>query len=157
MNAQLPPVRKTIHVNASPEICFRVFTEQLSQWWPLKTHHIAKVEAKEAIIEPRVGGRFFERGVDGSECLWGHVRAWDPPRRVVLSWELNAQWEHDARIRSEVEVTFTAEANGTRVDLEHRGFDDYGDQAGDVRKGVDSPGGWTSILQSYADLVAKQA
>ncbi len=143
-------VRKSIHVAASPERAFRVFTEQLGSWWPLATHHIGKVDAKDAVIEPRVGGRFFERGVDGSECLWGHVLAWDPPRRVILSWELNADWAHDPSIECEVEVTFLAEGDGTRVELEHRGFESYGEKAEEIRKSVDSPGGWTGILAEYA-------
>ena len=150
----LLPVKKTIHVEASPELAFRVFTQQLGSWWPLKTHHISKVDAADAILEPRVGGRFYERGVDGSECLWGHVRAWDPPRRVVLSWELNADWQHDASMTSEVEVTFVAEGKGTRVDLEHRNFEGYGGKAPEVRKSIDSPGGWTGILADYAKRVA---
>ena len=152
----LPPVRKSIHVEASPELAFRVFTEQLSTWWPLASHHIGKVDAKEAIIEPRVGGRFFERGVDGSECLWGHVRAWDPPRRVVLSWEIDADWKYDPTMTSEVEVTFRAEGKGTRVELEHRNFESFGAKAPEVRKSIDSPGGWTGILADYEQACAKR-
>jgi len=146
-------VRKSIVVGAPPERAFRVFTEQMGSWWPLATHHIGKVDAKDAIVEPRVGGRFFERGVDGSECMWGHVLAWDPPRRVILSWELNAEWKYDPSIKAEVEVTFVAEGSGTRVELEHRGFESYGDKAIEIRDAVDSPGGWTDILSGYGKRV----
>jgi DNA-binding MarR family transcriptional regulator len=76
------PIRKTILVSASAERAFQVFTEEVSTWWPLSTSHIGRVDAKSAVIEPFVGGRWFERGVDGSECDWGRVRAWDPPRRL---------------------------------------------------------------------------
>jgi uncharacterized protein YndB with AHSA1/START domain len=96
------PIKKSVLVAASPERAFQVFTEDMSTWWPLRSHHIGKVDAERVIIEPFVGGRWFERGVDGSECDWGKVRTWDSPRRLVLSWEITSDWRHDPSIQTEV-------------------------------------------------------
>jgi uncharacterized protein YndB with AHSA1/START domain len=147
-------VRKSITVAAPAERAFQVFTKEMTSWWPLGSHHIGKADAKEAVMEPFVGGRWFERGVDGSECDWGHVRVWDPPRRLVLSWEISADWKADASIQSEVEVRFTAEGSGTRVDLEHRRLDQFGARAEEMRGVLDSEGGWTSLLGSFAARAA---
>lgn len=147
-------VRKSVHVAAAPERAFEVFTSRMTEWWPLGTHHIGKSEAKEAVIEPRVGGRWFERGVDGRECDWGRVLAWEPPGRVVLSWEISCDWRHDGGIRTEVEVRFTREADGTRVDLEHRLLESYGDKALEMKGIFESEGGWKGLLDKFARRVA---
>ena len=102
------PVRKTIMVGTSAERAFQVFTEEMNTWWPLASKHIGKADAKTVVMEPFVGGRWFERGVDGSECDWGHVRTWDPPRRLVLTWEISSDWHDDPSIQTEVEVRFSA-------------------------------------------------
>jgi uncharacterized protein YndB with AHSA1/START domain len=143
-------VRKTLRVAASPERAFQVFTQEMSTWWPLASHHIGKVDAKSVVIEPVVGGRWFERGVDGSECDWGHVRAWDPPGRLVLSWEISSDWQHDPSIQTEVEVRFTPEGASTRVDLEHRDLHHFGEKAAQMRGIFDSEMGWTGILDAFA-------
>jgi uncharacterized protein YndB with AHSA1/START domain len=109
------PVRKSILVKAPPQRAFEVFTSGIGRWWP-PSHHIGKAELQDAIIEPRAGGRWYERGVDGSECEWGRVLAWEPPQRVVLAWQLSADWEFDPSLVTEVEVRFTPEGEGTRVD-----------------------------------------
>jgi uncharacterized protein YndB with AHSA1/START domain len=144
-------VTRSITVNASRERAFAVFTEKFFTWWP-KSHHIGTAELADAVIEPAVGGRWYERGTDGSECDWGAVLAYDPPERIVLSWHLQGDWSYDpdpARA-SEVEVEFAAEAGGrTRVVLTHRHLERHDDQ-GAVRRGVDSPGGWGGILADYA-------
>ncbi|MGZ3417446.1 MAG: SRPBCC family protein [Polyangiales bacterium] len=142
-------VKKSIAVAAAPERAFSVFTQQMSAWWPLASHHIGAVDAREAIIEPRVGGRWYEKGVDGSECLWGHVAAWDPPSRLVLVWEISADWKHDAKLRTEVEVRFTKEGNGTRVDLEHRLLENFGPRALEMKGIFDSEGGWNGMLAAF--------
>src|SRR5215469_5199354 len=137
------PVLKTIRVNAPAGRAFDVFTTRFDVWWP-KSHHIGKAEMKEAVIEPRQGGRWYEKGVDGSECNWGNVLVWDPPRRLVLSWRINSQFVVDDTVASEVEVRFVEEANGvTRVELEHRieALD-----AETMRSMVDAPNGWSAIL-----------
>jgi len=144
-------VRKTVTVNAPIEHAFRVFTEQHGRWWPLDTHHIGKVTAATAVIEPYIGGRWYERGVDGTECVWGSVLAWEPPHRLVLAWQITADWRYDLTLQTEVEVTFVAEGRGrTRLQLEHRYLDRYRDQAGMMRSIFDSEGGWTGILVRFA-------
>lgn len=147
-------VRKSITVAASPDRAFRVFTEGMSSWWPLVSHHIGKVDATDAVVEPFTGGRWFERGADGSTCDWGRVLSWEPPHRLVLSWEISADWQHDASLQTEVEVRFIAEGSSTRVELEHR-LQRFGDRAEEMRGIFDSPGGWTGLLQAFADRVAR--
>ncbi len=105
-------------------------------------------------MQPAANGRFYERCVNGSECEWGRVLVWEPPRRVVLAWQLNAQWTFDPDIShaSEVEVRFIAEAaDRTRVELEHRHFERHGEGAEAIRTGVSSPDGWSAILQQFVD------
>jgi uncharacterized protein YndB with AHSA1/START domain len=150
-------VRKTIHVAAAPQRAFDVFTSRMTEWWPLASHHIGKSQPKEAVVEPRVGGRWFERGADGAECDWGRVLAWEPPGRLVLSWEITCDWRHDAAIQTEVEVRFTQEGEGTRVDLEHRLLERYGDKALEMKGIFESEGGWTGLLQKFAARVAEGA
>jgi uncharacterized protein YndB with AHSA1/START domain len=148
-------VRKTITVRAPRERAFTVFTERFGTWWPAE-HHIGAADLADAIIEPRVGGRYYERGVDGSECDWGRVLAYDPPDRVVLSWHLQGDWKYhpDPAKASEIEVRFIAEGpDRTRVELEHRHIERH-DLADDVLRGIDSPDGWSGILQRYADKLA---
>lgn len=147
------PVRKTLTVRATPETAFRVFTEGFDRWWP-RSHHIGKAELARAIIEPKAGGRWYEVGVDGSECPWGEVLAWEPPGRLLLAWRLNAQWEYDPDLLTEVEVRFTALDDGqTRVDFEHRGFERMGAGGEAARAGVDSPSGWGAILAAFKDVL----
>lgn len=146
-------VKKSLHVAAPPEVAFRVFTAEMTRWWPLTSHHIGGVEAREAVVEPFAGGRWFERGVDGSECDWGRVLTWDPPGRLVLTWVISAAWRHDATLHTEVEVRFVPEDGGTRVELEHRGLDAYGAARDQMKAVFDSEGGWTGLLARYAELV----
>jgi uncharacterized protein YndB with AHSA1/START domain len=148
-------VRKSVHVAATPERAFQVFTRRMSEWWPLDTHTISQVKTTEAIIEPHVGGRWFGRNVDGSECDWGRVLAWDPPGRVVLGWEITADWKHDAALQTEVEVRFTADGAGTLVELEHRLLERYGDRGVEMRGVFDSDGGWKTLLARFADLAGR--
>lgn len=148
---KVTPVKKTIRVNAPAARAFEVFTARFDAWWP-KSHHIGKAEMKEAVLEPRAGGRWYEKGIDGSECHWGHVVAWDPPHRLVLSWHINSKFAYDESVESEVEVRFIAEAGGvTRVDLEHR---IESSDAEAIRASVDAPNGWSAILELFAQQVA---
>jgi len=144
-------VKKAVTVRAPIERAFRVFTAEMSSWWPLATHKIGAAAAKEAVIEPFVGGRWFERGVDGSECDWGKVLTWSPPHRLVLAWEITADWKYDAAIHTEVEVRFVAEGSATRVELEHRCLEAYGDRAEEMRGILGSPGGWGGMLDTFAE------
>ena len=132
---------------------FEVFPAGAGRWWP-KSHHIGQAEMQDAVMEPRAGGRWYERGTDGSECEWGRVLAWEPPHRLVLAWQLNADWRYDPDLITEVEVRFTPDGQGTRVDLEHRGLERFGAQAEAVRGQIDSEGGWPLILQLFADAAA---
>jgi uncharacterized protein YndB with AHSA1/START domain len=111
---------------------------------------------EKAIIETRAGGRMYSRQVDGSECDWGRVTAWEPPRRLVFAWQITHEWgyEPDLAKASEVEIIFTAiGAESTRVDLEHRHFERHGAGGSSMRTAVDSPNGWGGLLQMYADRV----
>ncbi len=155
--ADMNTLRKVVHVNAPPPVAWRVFTEQMRTWWPLATHKIGKTVAVDAIVEPRVGGRWYERGDDGSTCDWGRVLAWEPPTRLVLSWEISADWKHDPELRTEVEVRFTQDGNGTRVELEHRGLDHYGGRRDEMRGIFDSAGGWTGILERFSTHAVRAA
>ena len=119
----------------------------------MATHHIGAAEAARVVMEPRVGGAWYEEGVDGSRCPWGKVVAWDPPGRLVLTWEITADWKADAAIQTEVEVRFTAVDGGTRVDLEHRKLEAYGEMAETMRGIFDSEGGWTGLLGMFAAAV----
>ena len=152
--AATDPVRKQIFVKATPQRAFDVFTKEMQTWWPFATHHISKVDAKNAVMEPFVGGRWYERGVDDSECDWGKVLVWDPPQRLVLAWQISADWQHDAALLTEVEVRFTAENGGTRVDLEHRLLGSYGARAEEMRGMLDSHGGWSGLLDRYAGAIS---
>jgi uncharacterized protein YndB with AHSA1/START domain len=149
------PVRKEIVVEASQARAFRVFTEEHGAWWPLATHHIGEKDAETAIIEPRVGGRWFERAADGTECLWGKVLVWDPPGRIVLSWEIGANFKYDSALSLEVEVRFVVLGPAsTRIELEHRNLERLGEAAETMRGAFDSEGGWGGILKSYAARAA---
>lgn len=148
------PVHKTISVKTSVERAFTVFTERIDSWWP-RSHKLSEADLDTAIIEGKTGGRCYQRAVDGTECDWGKVTVWEPPHRLVVAWQLDGQWQYDPDIAhaSEVEITFTPEAGGsTRVDLEHRHFERHGASAGAVQSGVDSPNGWASLLQLFANV-----
>lgn len=152
MTAPTSPVAvsKTITVAAPIEHAFAVFAEGFDRWWP-RSHHIGEAELARAVLETREGGRWYEQGVDGSECDWGRVLAWEPPHRVVLAWQLTVDYAYDPDFATEVEVRFAAEGeNRTRVSLEHRDLERYGDKVDEVRATFESEGGWTGILERYA-------
>jgi uncharacterized protein YndB with AHSA1/START domain len=143
------PVKKNVVVKASPARAFEIFTAGMTRWWPA-THTILKVPPREHVIEPRVGGRWYAIGVDGSECDNGKVLVWEPPGRLVLAWQLNADWQFDPELVTEVELRFEPDgANLTRVSLEHRYIERVGAKAQIARDQVDAPGGWTALLDLY--------
>jgi len=122
------------------------------------SNHIDEVDMAEEIIEPREGGRWYERGVDGSECDWGYVIEWQAPERIVLAWQLNGEFEYDANLVTEVEVRFTAEAaEQTKVELEHRHLDRFGQTREKARTALDSDGGWGGLLRMFADAATAAA
>ena len=146
----VPAVRHEVVVAASPERAFAMFTTGFGTWWP-KTHTIMTVPVEEAVVEPRQGGRCYDRGVDGSICEWGRVLEFSPPHRLVLAWQINGQWryEPDVEQASRVTVTFTQEDGGTRVSLVHDEFHRHGSGGGDVAAGVGSPNGWAGALRLF--------
>jgi uncharacterized protein YndB with AHSA1/START domain len=146
------PVRKSITVKAGVERAFHVFTEEFDSWWP-RSHHIGKVPMKRAIVEGKIGGRCYTEQTDGTESDWGTILAWDPPHRFVIAWQIHGDWTYRSDIAqsSEVEVRFTPEPGGmTRVDLEHRHLDRLGPSGQAMRTAVESPNGWSGLLQLYA-------
>jgi uncharacterized protein YndB with AHSA1/START domain len=147
------PVRKSVEVEAPPELAFEVFANRIGLWWP-KSHHIGAADPETFAIEPRAGGRWFERGVDGSECEIGKVLVYEPPARLVLIWQLSADWKHDPALHTEVEVRFTAVGRDrTRVELEHRNLERFGDRAEELRGRIDAPNGWGGILDLFVGFV----
>lgn len=148
-------VRKSINVNAAQEVAWRVFTERMRTWWPLAYYKIGKANAIDAVIEPHVGGRWYERGEDGSTCQWGSVLAWEPPLRLLLSWDINADWQFDAALKTEIEVRFIADGQDrTRVELEHRHLDRYGTRRDEMRRIFDTEGDWGKLLEAFARTAA---
>jgi uncharacterized protein YndB with AHSA1/START domain len=148
-------VRASIVVEAPLERAFAVFTEEFDKIKP-REHNMLATDIAESVFEPRTGGRVYDRGVDGSECQWGRVLAYEPPDRVVFTWDISPQWqiETDLSRASEVEVRFTQESEErTRVELEHRHLDRHGDGWEGLREGVESPGGWPLYLQRYRSLL----
>lgn len=150
-------VRATTVVNAPLERAFRLYTEGMGTWWP-KEHHILEGELDRMVFEPRAGGHIYDVGTDGSECRWSRVLAYEPPDRVLFSWDINLEWklETDPERTSEVEVRFVAEAEGrTRVELEHRNLERHGDGWERMRDAVGSQGGWPGGLEVFANAAAQ--
>lgn len=144
----LVPVRKRIRVNATPARAFDIFTAGMRRWWR-GDYSINKSPIQDIVMEPRVGGRWFERGEDGSECQWGQVLAWEPPGRLLLAWQITAEWQFDPHLLTEVEVRFTVDGAGTLVELEHR-VEGYGAAAAQMREIFDGPTAWMGLLESFA-------
>ena len=148
-------VRKVMSVQAPQATAWRVFTEKMGTWWPLAQYKIGKTNAVDAIVEPRVGGRWYERGDDGSTCDWGTVLAWEPHSRLVLSWDISADWQPDPALKTEIEIRFIAEdKNRTRVELEHRRLDRYGARREEMRRIFDKEGDWGRLLAMFAEAAA---
>lgn len=147
-------VRASIVVRATIEHTFRIFHEDMTSWWPAR-HHIGQRPMVATILEPRVGGRWYELEDDGSQCEWGIVLTWDPPRHLELSWHIDGDFRYDANAQrsSRVDVRFQSLPNGsTLVELEHSGLDRHGPTWTRLRDGVS--GGWSGILQRLADFAS---
>ena len=144
----IAPVRKSIRVNASQARAFDVFTSGLGRWWP-RDHGIGKLPLQAAVMETRLGGRWYELAQDGTQTNVGKIIVWEPPKRFVMTWDINSRWKPDTTVSSEVEIRFIADgANATRVELEHRKFEQMGAEAGEsMRKDVD--GGWPGLLELF--------
>ena len=137
------PVRKSVTVPAAPQRAFELFTREIGTWWPLGTHSIGGDKITEVVFEEQVGGRIYERHSDGGEGEWGRVLAWDPPGRFAMTWYPG----HDSSQATELEVSFKADGDGTRVDLVHRGWEILADRAQESRNEYDA--GWGKVLSYY--------
>jgi uncharacterized protein YndB with AHSA1/START domain len=149
---------RSIVVEAPIERAFRIFTEDFGRFKP-PSHNLLAVDIAETVFEPRVGGYLYDRGLDGSECRWARVLAYERPHRVVLSWDISPHWqiETDLEKTSEVEVRFIAEGpERTRVELEHRHLDRHGEGWQGLREGVGGEEGWPLYLQRFAELIVPE-
>jgi uncharacterized protein YndB with AHSA1/START domain len=154
--AQDTTARTSIVVDAPIEHAFTVFTDGFGSFKPPE-HNLLQVEIAETVFESHVGGHIYDRGVDGSECRWARVLAYEPPNRVVFSWDISPQWqiETDLEKTSEVEVRFTSETpERTRVELEHRHLDRHGAGWEQERDGVGGDQGWPLYLERFAEQLA---
>jgi uncharacterized protein YndB with AHSA1/START domain len=144
-------VTRSVVVPLQPDAAFALFTDRFTEWWPKDSHHVLDAPAADAFLEPREGGRWYERTEDGAECDWGRVLEIDRPNRLLLAWQLTPKFEFDPDpdAATHVEVTFEPEGDGTRVTLEHRGFDVHGDAAAAMRESVGGDGGWRQLLELY--------
>ena len=151
-DATASAVRREIVVEAAAERAFETFTSGFDRWWP-REHKLGEADLEEVVLEPRAGGRWYERCVDGSECDWGEVLAFEPSRRLLLSWLLDPDFAIDADSPTEIEVLFKAEGpDRTRVTLEHRGLERFGPEgASKMADALDSEGGWRGILERFAE------
>lgn len=150
-------VRHEIVVDASIDRAFAAFVERFGDFKPPE-HNLLGAPITETRFEPKVGGHIYDRDADGNECRWARVLAYEPPHRVVFSWDISPRWqlEADESNASEVEVRFVAEtADRTRLELEHRHLDRHGPDWEALRGAVDSEGGWPLYLTRYSDLVAR--
>jgi uncharacterized protein YndB with AHSA1/START domain len=149
-------VTASISVDASAARAFETFTADIGSWWPAD-HHVLEAELAEMVFEPRVGGAVVDRGVDGSECRWARVLAYDPPRRLVISWDIALNWqvESDPEKTSEVEVRFIPQGpERTLVELEHRGIDRHGEGWQKMHEAVGSPNGWDAGMRAFAERLS---
>ena len=144
------PIQRSVTVNRSVEEAFRVFTEGISSWWPLQTHSIEAMDRggvpTEAVLEPREGGRLYERMSTGEEGYWGTVTTWEPPHRVVIAWKVNPE----AAAPTEIDVRFSEDGARTRVELEHRGWERLGERAAEARASYAD--GWKGVFGAYAEV-----
>lgn len=150
----VPPIRKSVVVNTGVERAFALFVDKFDAIKP-REHNLLPVPIDKTVFEPRVGGHIYDVGVDGSRCEWARVLVYDPPSRVVFSWDIGPTWqlEHDHTRTSEVEVRFVAESvDRTRVELEHRHLDRHGAGWRSVADGVDGDAGWPLYLHRYVAL-----
>jgi len=144
--AALAPIEKSVTVECPPERAFTVFTREAGSWWPTDTHALHAGEVERLVWEEREGGAVYELATSGERADWATVLTWEPPHRLVIAWQVNAE-----RLGSEVEVRFTAVEGGTRVDLEHRGFERVGGGA-EMRESYDA--GWGHVLDTFAARIA---
>jgi hypothetical protein len=147
-------IRHEILVDMTPQVAWDRFTGRITEWWR-KEHHIGSAPIQEIVIEPFVGGRWFTRHTDGSETSTGVVRVWEPPTKLMLTWQLTAAWEYDPDFVTTLALQFTDAGDGrTLVELEHAGFEAYGPDADEMRGTFEAPDAWPGTLAAYAGLDA---
>jgi uncharacterized protein YndB with AHSA1/START domain len=155
--APIPPITGTVCLAVPVERAFEMFTGAIDTWWPHQ-FHIGQAEVAEVVLEPRVDGRWYERGVDGSECDWGRVLVWEPPNRIVFTWQINGTWQFDPdpAKASEIEARFRADGSEQSVvDVEHRHFERLdGGQA--INGAINGGGGWAFLLEGFAAAVKER-
>lgn len=151
--APIPPITGTVSLAVPVERAFEVFTGSIDSWWPHQ-FHIGAAEVAEVVLEPRVGGRWYERGVDGTECDWGRVLVWEPPHRLLFTWQINGSWQFDPdpEHASEIEALFRADGAGSVVEVEHRLFERLV-RGEAVHGAINGGGGWALLLDGYAKAV----
>jgi uncharacterized protein YndB with AHSA1/START domain len=155
--AEQTSIRTDVVVEAPLERAFRVFTEQFDKIKP-RDHNLLDVDIAESVFEPRAGGRVYDRGVDGSECQWARVVVYEPPERIVFTWDISPRWQIEADLSkaSEVEIRFIAESSErTRVELEHRHLDRHGEGWPGLGEGVAGDQGWPLYLRRFMEEVAR--
>jgi uncharacterized protein YndB with AHSA1/START domain len=151
----IAPVRRVVRTNASPPRAFEIFTAQMGRWWP-RGQTVALQPHEDIVIEPRVGGRWFERDSQGRETQWGTVLAWEPPERLILAWQLDAERRYDASLVTEVEICFApAPGGGTEVSLEHRNLDRFRKHAEHWATAIGD--GWSVMLSKFQDFTCAEA
>jgi uncharacterized protein YndB with AHSA1/START domain len=154
--APIPPITGTVSLAVPGEWAFEVFTGSIDSWWPHQ-FHIGAAEVAEVVLEPHVGGRWYERGADGTECDWGRVLAWEPPHRLVFTWQINGSWQFDPdpAHASEIEAMFRPDGAGSIVEIEHRLFERL-DGGRAISDAINGGGGWALLLDGFAKTVADQ-
>lgn len=150
--SNVAPVTAEVRVVASPERAFDLFTKRITDWWPVSYALVPL--PREINIEPRKNGAWFEKGADGSTRLVATVTLWAPPDCVSFNWHIDASWQTDPHLATEVNVTFVELANGTVVTLKHGQLGRLGEQADSLRQSLDGPGGWQDILAGFAELAS---
>jgi len=150
MMETIEAIRRQMVVQAPQQRAFEVFTAEMTSWWP-PDHHIGSAPIDEIVIEPREGGRWYTRHRDGSETSTGYVLAWEPHERLIVTWQIGADWTYDPKLVTTVELRFIAEGpDHTRVELEHRDLDHYGLEAERMRQLFEQPGAWEGTLRAFA-------
>jgi uncharacterized protein YndB with AHSA1/START domain len=141
----IAPVQKSVFVACTPATAFELFTRQIGSWWPLETHALHPGEVREVVWEEREGGEVYEISTGGEKARWATVLTWSPPSRLTIAWQVDPT----ADASTEVEVRFTPEGEGTRVDLEHRGWERLGAVGAEARESYGSENGWTMVVERY--------
>jgi uncharacterized protein YndB with AHSA1/START domain len=143
-------IRREIVVPVSADEAFEVFTSRMTDWWP-SDHHIGTAPIEQIVVEPHEGGRWYTRHEDGSETYTGYVATWEPPHRLVITWQIGADWRYDPKLVTTIELRFVAEApDRTRVELEHRDLERFGPEAERMRQTFEQPGAWSATLSAFA-------